>query len=179
MAHPTDTFVEHFYLDSVDDPSIYEGGFGVQGPYLYGQSAWTNLSGIDQGTPYQCVRLRTRAYDGTYSEPVVLCGKDAPHYVVEGSAMLECTPQGLAHDAREAAISHAPGLATRCRSRIRPLRFALFQSCLSTPLRPNDAPIRSPPLTGATRTCPACERWVWCHSSRPAMVGRRLDHSSD
>jgi hypothetical protein len=99
VAHPTDTFVEHFYLDDlVNDPSIYEGGFGVQGPYLYGQSAWTNLSGIDQGTPYQCVRLRTRAYDGTYSEPVVLCGKDAPHYVVEGSAMLECTPQGLAHD---------------------------------------------------------------------------------
>jgi MYXO-CTERM domain-containing protein len=107
VAHPTDTFVEHFYLDLVNDPSAYAGTFGVQGPYLYGQSAWTDLSGIDQQTPYQCVRLRTRAADGTYSEPVVLCGKDAPLYRIEGSAMPTCTAQGLAHEGHLVTASEA------------------------------------------------------------------------
>jgi len=153
MAHPTDTFVEHFYLDSVDDPSIYEGGFGVQGPYLYGQSAWTNLSGIDQGTPYQCVRLRTRAYDGTYSEPVVLCGKDAPHYVVEGSAMLECTPQGLAHDAERLLFP------TRLVSHTLPFTYSttalrLVPKLPEHTLAPNDAPIRFPATYGCDADMP-------------------------
>ena len=106
LAHPTDAFVEHFYLDLINDPSIYAGTFGVQGPYLYRQAAWTNLSGIDQGTPYQCVRLRTRAADGTYSDPVVLCGKDAPMYRLAGSAALTCTAQGLVHDGQ--VVTAAP-----------------------------------------------------------------------
>jgi hypothetical protein len=107
IALPTGTLVEHFYLDPVIDPAFYAGTFGAQGPYLFDHAFFDNLSGIDQGTPGQCVRLRTRAADGSYSDPAVLCGTDAPMYRIAGSAELACTAEGLTHEGQLVTASDA------------------------------------------------------------------------
>jgi MYXO-CTERM domain-containing protein len=100
VAHGADGFVEHFDLDLVNDPAPYPGTFGAQGSYLYERGAWTHLTDNHLDKPYKCVRLRTRAANGTYSEPVVLCEKDAPHYQLIGSPALACTAEGLAQDGK-------------------------------------------------------------------------------
>jgi hypothetical protein len=46
-----------------------------------------------------CTSLRTRAPNGTYSAPVVLClGDDVPLFMISGSERLVCTPEGITHD---------------------------------------------------------------------------------
>ena len=87
--------VELFYLDLVNDPSIYAGTFGTQGPYLFAASLFDNLTGVDQGTPYQCVRFRTRAASGTFSAPTQLCGKDATTFDYPMGTTIACTATGL------------------------------------------------------------------------------------
>jgi hypothetical protein len=66
--------------------------------YLYTTSWFENLSGIDQGTPDVCVRLRSRAANGTFSTPVVLCGAGAPLSTIRGSEQIACTPNGITQD---------------------------------------------------------------------------------
>jgi hypothetical protein len=95
IAHPTESFVEQLYLDQVNDPENRNGIIDTFGPYLVGNHTWGNLSGINQGAPFRCVRLRTRAPNGTFSEPVVLCGADAPTDEFEDSDGLTCGPEGL------------------------------------------------------------------------------------
>jgi hypothetical protein len=67
---------------------------GEDGQDTYLQSAsW--FGGMDLG----CTRLRTRAPNGTYSAPVVLClGDDVPLFTISGSERLTCTPEGITHD---------------------------------------------------------------------------------
>jgi hypothetical protein len=80
-----DLLVEHTYID----------GFGqLHDTYLTRGSSMTNLSGIEQGTPFECVRLRTRAMNGTYSEPQMLCREDGALAQLT-SPDLGCTPEGL------------------------------------------------------------------------------------
>jgi MYXO-CTERM domain-containing protein len=120
-----DGFVEHLYLDPLNDPALYRSTFGVHGPYLYERGAWTNLSGIDQGTQDNCVELRTRAANGTYSEPIVLCGKDAPHYRLTGSPDLTCTADGLAQDGKLVTGSAASCSFTSGQSGVTPFWLTL------------------------------------------------------
>lgn len=68
--------------------------------YLYQGPWFTNLSGIDQGTNFTCVRLRTRAANGTYSTPVDLCGAGAPLLTLSGREDFACTSVGITQDER-------------------------------------------------------------------------------
>lgn len=75
--------------------------------YLYRGPWFTNLSGIDQGTNFTCVRLRTRAPNGAYSTPVDLCGAGAPLLTLSGSEDIACTAAGITND--ELPPDPAPG----------------------------------------------------------------------
>jgi hypothetical protein len=67
--------------------------------YLYFDAFLTDLTGVDQGTPYTCVELRTRALDGTTSDPLTLCRGDGARFPVSGNINgLECTENGLMRD---------------------------------------------------------------------------------
>lgn len=114
IAHPTNTFVEHRHLTGVNDPAIGEDTYAFNWPYLFGQAAMSNLAGINQGTPYKCIRFRTRAHNGRYSTPVVLCGEDAVLYSIKGSADIACSPTGLLHDGNPVsapAMPSSPGMS--------------------------------------------------------------------
>jgi hypothetical protein len=63
---------------------------------LRGSSFITNLSGIDQGTPDRCVKLRARAANGVLSEPTLLCGADFGAPVeFPPTASIRCTGMGV------------------------------------------------------------------------------------
>lgn len=62
--------------------------------YLYEGSVFANLSGIDQGTPFDCIRLRSRAPNRVYSAAVQLCRDDGP-LVTLTSDEITCTAEGL------------------------------------------------------------------------------------
>lgn len=88
---PAGTPVELSFIDS----------FGQeQGSYFYSAPTLISLSGINQGTNYECVKLRTRGPNATYSEPVVLCGADYPVSKLQGGKSVACTPEGLTQDGR-------------------------------------------------------------------------------
>ena len=75
-------------------------GTPLTGGYLYRGSFFTNVSGLDQGTNFVCVRLRSRAADGRLSEPVDLCRQDGALYQLAGAAPIACTEAGLTHQGR-------------------------------------------------------------------------------
>ena len=88
--------------------------FGQESPAPLHANAWFNdLSGIDQGTNFRCVKLRTRAANATYSEPVVLCGANAPLLSIKGSENIACTAHGITLDDRLVSPP-APDMATSC-----------------------------------------------------------------
>jgi hypothetical protein len=64
-----------------------------------------NLSGVEQGTNFECAKLSVRSANGSVGEPVVLCGLDAPTYQLRGSTVIGCTPEGLTHDGRLASAN--------------------------------------------------------------------------
>jgi hypothetical protein len=64
--------------------------YGYRGSYF-----GSNLSGMQQATPFTCIELRTRALNGVLSEPLTLCGDDFPIQEVEKSDRLTCTAAGL------------------------------------------------------------------------------------
>jgi MYXO-CTERM domain-containing protein len=68
-----------------------------QAPHYLIYKEWTpNLSGVEQGTNFQCARLRTRAGDGTLSGAVDICHDDGESYPVTGDLTdLVCTESGL------------------------------------------------------------------------------------
>jgi len=78
-------------------------------PYLYSGPTFTDLSGIEQGTNFRCVRLRTRAPNGAESDPVELCGADALLYEYQGTSdSVTCTAEGLTFDGRPAKSVSEP-----------------------------------------------------------------------
>jgi hypothetical protein len=98
VAVPEDAVVELTFVDTFGQEQ--GSGWSTEGeriPYLQRGPFFVNLSGIDQGTNFLCARLRTRALDGTVSEPVELCGADAPTFALTSRAVT-CTPQGLRVD---------------------------------------------------------------------------------
>src|SRR6478752_7879491 len=82
----------------IEETSIDEFGQEDFTVYLHQKPWFTDLSGINQGTPFRCVKLRTRAANATYSAPLVLCGADAPLFTLRGSERIACTSQGLTQD---------------------------------------------------------------------------------
>jgi hypothetical protein len=96
IAIPSDLMVEALMF--LDDP---DGG-AYPGPGVASLSegpTWINISGLDYtgasiGSS-RCVRLRTRAANGSFSDPSVLCTKDGLHHHVTTSLPVLCTPTGL------------------------------------------------------------------------------------
>jgi MYXO-CTERM domain-containing protein len=102
VSLPLGGLVQVSYLDSFgqeigpsSEPNTTSGwGSLTAGPFF------DDLAGIDQGTNFSCVVLRTRAANGSLSSPTVMCGSDAPLFelTVTGSPNIGCTPEGLTHD---------------------------------------------------------------------------------
>jgi hypothetical protein len=91
-----DVLVEYSHIDE----------FGqVDMPYLSRGAAMIDLTGIDQGTNFRCVRLRTRAMNGTYSEPQTLCGADFPLTELSFTNDVRCVSTGLVSPGRPAPTS--------------------------------------------------------------------------
>lgn len=81
-------------------------------PYLGRGSAMIDIAGIDQGTPYVCVELRTRAMNGALSEPQTLCREDGALFELT-STDVACTPDGLTSSTKKIpGIPDAGGLGT-------------------------------------------------------------------
>lgn len=96
------TVLEATYLDGLGQshfPEVHTG------PFL------TNLSGVDQGTDFQCVSLRTRASNGTLSDPISLCGADSQTLNLSGNGTLACTTQGISYTGGQIAVSSPAGCA--------------------------------------------------------------------
>jgi hypothetical protein len=76
---------------------IYIDEFGQElHPALHTAAFFTNLSGVDQGTNFDCVQLRTRAPNGALSEPTELCRDDGPLYTLDRDEEdIACTTRGL------------------------------------------------------------------------------------
>jgi hypothetical protein len=112
---PTGVFLEHYRISAQSfgscDPypvgtclAIPEGSVVLATPtwqgrlqepgYLLREPWFLNLSGIDQGTPYECLSLQSRAPNGALSAPVSLCGSDAPLRELT-SKDIACTSDGL------------------------------------------------------------------------------------
>jgi hypothetical protein len=93
------TLFQASYIDEFgQEHGVYDDNGVLTGASLYAGSFFANLSGIDQGTNFECVRLRSRGVDGSLSEPLTLCGDDAPLYEIAGWPTLRCTTQGLTRD---------------------------------------------------------------------------------
>jgi hypothetical protein len=65
--------------------------------YLLLQPWLSNL--FETGSGVDCLKLKARAENGLFSQPVVVCGRDIPTYNVKGgSPQIACSPLGLVHD---------------------------------------------------------------------------------
>jgi hypothetical protein len=85
-------FVEIVMIDSFGQPHDYQP-YATQGSIFE-----TSLNPTtEQHTNFVCVQLRTRASDGAFSEPVKLCGADAPVVQLKGPDVLsvDCGKGGL------------------------------------------------------------------------------------
>jgi len=93
----------------VEEIEVDEFGQDDQWTYLRREPWFIDLTGINQGTNFRCVKLRTRAPNAVYSSPLVLCGADAPLFTLRGSTNIECTAQGLTQDG--ALVTNSAGAA--------------------------------------------------------------------
>lgn len=92
--------------------NLWDGNVDPTYVYLYEGSFFTNLSGLEQGTPFDCVSLRSRAPNGVYSTPVELCRGDGPLLTLSDSDRITCTAEGLRPDGADESAScslTAPG----------------------------------------------------------------------
>lgn len=92
VALEQDAMIEY---DFVDEFGQIQDELG----YIARASFFTTVltTKLQQATNFRCIRLRTRAIDGTLSEYTKLCGDAAPvfHVAVDGD-VVECTNDGLA-----------------------------------------------------------------------------------
>lgn len=62
-------------------------------------STWANLTGINQGTPWDCVDVSTRGINGAFGEATTVCRGDVPLFSLRGEVgPLGCTVDGLTVD---------------------------------------------------------------------------------
>ena len=78
---------------ATDVTYLWNGNADPTYVYLYEGSFFTTLSGLDQGTSFDCVR--SRGPNGVYSAPVELCRDDGPLLTLSGSDQITCTAKGL------------------------------------------------------------------------------------
>jgi hypothetical protein len=101
VAVPADTAI---WVTQVAESGQDDGGQLVTGPFF------TNRSYPGELGPFVCARLRTRAPNGSLSEPVELCGRDATAYQLGGTlSTIACTPGGLAQDGLLLSAQLPPG----------------------------------------------------------------------
>jgi hypothetical protein len=101
---PPGSFVATSFVDSFDQESSYR--------YLHREPFFTNLSGIEQGTNFECVRLRTRAPNGAESDPVELCGANAPLRKFSGSNEdVKCGESGVTFEGDSGGCTIVPSSA--------------------------------------------------------------------
>jgi hypothetical protein len=78
----------------------FQQGTPYRDSYSYqSRKSWfTDIAGIDQGTPYDCVELRNRAPNGVLSEPITRCREDGVSYELSDSQNVACTSAGITVD---------------------------------------------------------------------------------
>ena len=76
------------YLLTYDGGVAPDPGYLIDGPYA---TDYSGISGI------QCLEVRRRAINGSYSEPTRVCLGDAPSFVLEGDSSMTCTEAGIVH----------------------------------------------------------------------------------
>jgi hypothetical protein len=76
------------YLMTHDGGVAPDAGYLLNGPHV------TDYSGI---AGIQCLQIRRRAINGSYSEATRVCLGDAPAFVLEGDSSMECTEAGIVH----------------------------------------------------------------------------------
>ena len=114
VAIPPDTLARVSYIDSFGQEIAWRAPDGTFQPYLMTGPFYTDLSGINQGTNFECVKLQTRAANGTFSnDATILCGRDAPTFQLTGSDAIVCTPAGISQagklvDGIPRTIDHLP-----------------------------------------------------------------------
>src|SRR5690606_26306189 len=91
---PTGTCVALGTCLPLESSHLSEGNVRGIYVYLYERPTCTTLSGLEQGTPSECISLRSRAPNRTYSAAVQLCRDDGPLLTVN-SAQIACTADGL------------------------------------------------------------------------------------
>ena len=86
-----DAIVEYMFIGRSGFLQEYSP-YAVRGSFFS-----VDLNPATQRSDFACIRLRTRAIDATYSEPVTLCGADAPLVHVEGPDInaAKCTKDGV------------------------------------------------------------------------------------
>jgi hypothetical protein len=94
LAFPAGVTLVGTYADAHGTP------WGSFNDHVWTKPTFVDLTGIDQGTPYECVELRMRAANGTFSEPTRLCGADAPFFELDGNDGAVCTPDGISFQGR-------------------------------------------------------------------------------
>jgi hypothetical protein len=96
-------WLDYAFIDEFDQRQPPESAHG---------SFYADLSGIEQGTNFKCVSIRTRALNATYSAPVELCGADAPLVKLSklgDTARITCTNAGLGWSNATGNEGHARG----------------------------------------------------------------------
>lgn len=68
--------------------------------YLSREPWFSDIAGIHQGHPFDCMELRARAPNGVLSEPVTRCRGDGLLYDIRGSEAIACTVAGITQDGR-------------------------------------------------------------------------------
>lgn len=66
--------------------------------YLAFGAWWENLTGVNQGTPYACMTVRSRSADGALSDSVEICRDDAETVTIPDVTGLNCTERGFEHN---------------------------------------------------------------------------------
>jgi hypothetical protein len=98
---PAGTGVEVTEIDSLGQEIRWEDPYRVTGiryAEFYDQPFLHNLSGINQGTNFVCLNLKSRAYNGTLGPVLTLCGRDAPLDSLHGLTDITCTQDGPVYE---------------------------------------------------------------------------------
>jgi len=96
-------------IDALGQEVLFTSGAGERLPYLRTGSFFVNLSGVNQGTNFKCVKLMVRAANGIVSsDATVLCGDGAPTFVIGGSNDVGCSPEGLTQNGVPLGAAHPP-----------------------------------------------------------------------
>lgn len=84
-------------------------GYATSSPLLSRTPFIVNLSGMNQGTHFDCIELRNRAPNGTFSDSITRCRGDGELQDIRGSEAIACTEFGMAQDGQLLSTEPAEG----------------------------------------------------------------------